>query len=226
MAKGNAIIGDFSGKLGNLVAYSIRGTQLLRVYQPKVYNPRTARQQWSRDAFNLVRQMMHALIPTLKEGFQGVDPVYTYQIGIGRNIRAVSGTTPVLDYSLVRVSEGNAPSASFGAPSGTQGTSVSFSVTTTPACFTDPAGNPVNYGIVGVAYAPDAGASSMAATVLKSDGTVEIPIPPAWSGLRVHVYAFGVQFTDSANGITTNAIPWKRGGRVSPSSYLGQTAIA
>lgn len=226
MAKGNAIIGDFSGKLGNVVAYTIRGVQLIRVYQPKVYNPQTARQQWSRQAFNLVRQMMHSLIPTLKEGYQNVNPVYTYQIGIGRNIRAVSGVTPVLDYSLVRVSEGNAPSASFGAPTGTQGTSVSFSVTTTPDCFTDPAGNAVNYGIVAVAYAPDAGASSMVATVITGDSNVSIPIPPAWSGLRVHVYAFGVQFTDSANGINTSAIPWKRGGRVSPSTYIGQTTIA
>lgn len=226
MAKGNAIIGDFSGKLGNVVAYTIRGEQLLRVYQPKVYNPQTARQQWSRQAFNMVRHMMHTLIPTLKEGFQGVNPVYTYQIGIGRNIRAVSGTTPVLDYSLVRVSEGNAPSASFGAPTGTQGTSVSFSVTTTLDCYTDPAGNAVNYGIVAVAYAPDAEASSMVASVINDDSDVSIPIPPAWSGLRVHVYAFGVQFTDSANGVKTNAIPWKRGGRVSPSTYLGSTTIA
>lgn len=75
MAKGS-IVGNLKGKLGNMVAYSIknsknRETQGFRVYQPSVRNPKSYKQCVQRMRMKPINNFYRALKNVIDRGWQG-----------------------------------------------------------------------------------------------------------------------------------------------------------
>lgn len=77
MGKGLGLIGNFTGKVGNVVGYNIRNsstkaTQGIRAYQPSVRNPRSYAQTLRRLRFKPVNNFARALRGIIERGFEGV----------------------------------------------------------------------------------------------------------------------------------------------------------
>lgn len=77
MAKGTGLIGNFKGKFGNAVGYSLKDsnnkqTQGIRVYQPVVRNPKTYAQATQRCIMKPINDFYRLMKPIIGRGFQGV----------------------------------------------------------------------------------------------------------------------------------------------------------
>lgn len=77
MAKGLGIIGNFKGKVGNIVGYNLKNsnnkqTQGLRAYQPVVRNPKTAAQAEQRAKMAPINATYRALKGIIDRGQEGV----------------------------------------------------------------------------------------------------------------------------------------------------------
>ena len=77
MAKGLGIIGNFKGKVGNIVGYNLKDsnnkqTQGLRAYQPVVRNPKTAQQAEQRAKMAPINATYRALKGIIDRGQEGV----------------------------------------------------------------------------------------------------------------------------------------------------------
>lgn len=77
MGKGLGIIGNFKGKVGNIVGYNLKDsnnkqTQGLRAYQPVVRNPKTARQAEQRAKMAPINATYRALKGIIDRGQEGV----------------------------------------------------------------------------------------------------------------------------------------------------------
>ena len=77
MAKGLGIIGNFKGKVGNIVGYNLKDsnnkqTQGLRAYQPVVRNPKTAAQAEQRAKMAPINATYRALKGIIDRGQEGV----------------------------------------------------------------------------------------------------------------------------------------------------------
>ena len=59
------ILGNFSGKVGNVVGGSWKGIGTLRAYNPIVSNPRTNAQVYNRDRFSVITEMASDLLSTV-----------------------------------------------------------------------------------------------------------------------------------------------------------------
>lgn len=73
MAKGIGLIGNFRGKVGNMVGYNLKDsnnkqTQGVRVYQPVVKNPKTAAQAEQRAKMAPINATYRALKPIIDRG--------------------------------------------------------------------------------------------------------------------------------------------------------------
>ena len=77
MAKGLGIIGNFKGKVGNIVGYNLKDsnnkqTQGLRAYQPVVRNPKTSRQAEQRAKMAPINATYRTLKGIIDRGQEGV----------------------------------------------------------------------------------------------------------------------------------------------------------
>lgn len=76
MAKGIGLIGNFRGKVGNMVGYNLKDsnnkqTQGVRVYQPIVKNPKTYAQAEQRAKLYPINTLYRALKPIIDRGQEG-----------------------------------------------------------------------------------------------------------------------------------------------------------
>lgn len=76
MAKGIGLIGNFRGKVGNMVGYNLKDsnnkqTQGVRVYQPIVKNPKTYAQAEQRAKLAPINALYRALKPIIDRGQEG-----------------------------------------------------------------------------------------------------------------------------------------------------------
>lgn len=76
MAKGTGLIGNFKGKVGNMVGYNLKDsnnkqTQGIRVYQPVVRNPKTYAQAEQRCIMKPINDFYRALKPIISRGYEG-----------------------------------------------------------------------------------------------------------------------------------------------------------
>ena len=77
MAKGIGLIGNFKGKVGNMVGYKLTdsnsgNTQGIRVYQPIVKNPKTAAQAEQRAKLAPINATYRALKMVIDRGNEGL----------------------------------------------------------------------------------------------------------------------------------------------------------
>lgn len=73
MAKGTGLIGNFKGKVGNMVGYNLKDsnnkqTQGIRVYQPVVRNPKSYAQAQQRCIMKPINDFYRALKPVISRG--------------------------------------------------------------------------------------------------------------------------------------------------------------
>lgn len=98
--------GRGTGKLGSMVYASVRGTQIVRQYNPIVYNPNTEKQSLQRARFSLLTKMAAMLSPALV--FQGREGLVTNRNAF---IKANSGKfaedEALLNFNNLALTSGN-----------------------------------------------------------------------------------------------------------------------
>lgn len=77
MAKGTGLIGNFKGKVGNMVGYNLKDsnnkqTQGIRVYQPVVRNPKSYAQAQQRCIMQPINQSYRLFKEVITRGYEGV----------------------------------------------------------------------------------------------------------------------------------------------------------
>lgn len=197
--KDNVFFYTGSGKAGNLVGQVRGGLQIFRAYQRNVRNPRTDAQVMQRAKLAVYSQYSKIFAAAINVGYKGMSNTLisprnawvkdNYALGV------VSGATPAslaIDPEAVRVSKGGLLNVQFGIPTGEiQDGHINIpvsSATLIPGYLEN--GDRVRVCV----YNPDfdlAVINDDRVTVENAIGSgVNIMIPAAWEGLRVHVYGF------------------------------------
>lgn len=241
MARTTGVIGTFNGKLGAAVFANRRGINYARAYQPKVANPKSARQEQSRTKMAIAVSVAKGMLEFIRDGFRLGYPTYQMQRAVGimipveNNIITVDGQSKNVEYgSLAKaLSADNMGSIGYdNAPSFVEEGEVGFEVVIPESMFYDVDGTAVGCGVEVCVYNPDAGASAIGRFVAEAPSsgasvlTASMKVPANWSGMRVHVYAFAKQIPNALNGIVSTVMPWKFPSRTSRCEYLGNGTIA
>ena len=111
----NSIFGRISGKVGDRIYSSWNGIPYVRAKAVKVNNPKTEAQVEQRAKFAAVIKFLQPLTAFLRIGFKRKNPTMSpFNAAMSYNFKnALTGTYPdyCIDYSQVRVSQGNLPGA-------------------------------------------------------------------------------------------------------------------
>lgn len=187
------VFGNYSGRIGNVVARIRQGRTVLSIYQHNVLNPRTSSQMAVRSKFALLSRAFSVLHSAVADGFHDLDGYETgnyYSSAIGYNYRndPFSGTYPnlTIDKSKLMIAQGVVD--------------LPFS----PACSADAETFTISWSDnsgLGNAEATDAVAVCIFNSAkrecvytrdnaVRSDRTCEITVPTSWTGDSVDVYIF------------------------------------
>ena len=239
MAKVVGLIGSAKGKIGNTVFVVRRGTQISRVYQPSVHNPKSKRQELSRAKMAAAVAGLKPLTRALRAGWSQLVPGYEFQkaisIAIPANNLIITQidplTPPRLQMSalapLMSASQLARP-ASTGAAFEVEST-VKYTISVPESAFYDEEGSSIGCGVVTVVINPaaeDAHVDFHALTAGSSNVNVSVSVPEAWSGMEVVVYCFLKQIPEASNGMQSNTYPWMFPAKTSGTLYLGEGTIA
>lgn len=238
MAKNIGLVGGFVGRFGNAVGYTNRGRQLIRVYQPKVFNPNTKRQQLTRDRFKILNSLARTANTGIGIGFNKVLAGFTRQAFIGRNMNQTFFKPTEASYNLnqLMLSDGPLPAPYRAQATVSAGNNITVPISGDVAALGyDADGTPMYVGVVVVAINEEAiGVSgdvacitktAMGSTVSTVPDSVVVNVPGAWSGTTVHVYAFFKQSAVPLNGIPASQWPWRTPFNASPTAYMGTVEI-
>ena len=106
------ILGDFSGKVGNVVGATWNGIGYMRSLPTKVRNPRTPGQLEQRMKFSMIGSLMKNLAPVLQIGYKNAASGKgrsTFSMAMSDNLKgAITGEYPdlTIDYPNVRLAKG------------------------------------------------------------------------------------------------------------------------
>ena len=209
-----------------------RGEQVVRWMPQTVKNPNTERQQLSRAKFKEAVTMSRIFNDALEVGLSGVKSqtlsarnefvkrIIPVSAGI---ISGTSADSVVTDVTLLQFSRGNLPNPRLGNARATSALQVDIpneGVPDIPSQY-----GPGEYGVVVVVFQADLGRS--VAVQVKPVGTtaLSVPVPAGWSGMDVHVYAFGKVIPTAKNGIPSATEPWMYPSEASTTMYLGSVSI-
>lgn len=239
MAKNIGLVGGFVGRFGNAVGYTNRGRQLIRVYQPKVYNPNTKRQQLTRNRFKVLNSYARALSTPIGIGFNRVLAGFTRQAFIGNNMdlsryEHPSDESPRLE--SLQFSDGPLAPPMSSTPQVSGGNSVSVAISAEDSSIGyDADGTPMYVGVVVVAVNESAIGSSLVSSVVTATEmgsevstvptSVSFSVPGSWSGSSIYVYAFFKQSAVPLNGIPASEWPWRTPFNASPTRFMGTAEI-
>lgn len=237
MAKNVGLIGSVRGKLGNAVFYTRAGRQCSRVYQPEVRNPKTKRQQTSREKMSAVVSALKPFVNVLRAGWGLIYPTYTFQRAVGMAIPVSAGVVEMTENGAVVdkpqlaavMSAGQLVMPTFSELDLATEETVSFTVTTTKNDFIDNGGAEIGCGVVVAIWNPSLGQVveySQALTDMDEAQEVNVVVPAVWSGTTVYVYAFLKQIPIAVNGVNTNTLPWMYPSRTSATTFLGNGSVA
>lgn len=240
MAKTTGVLGTFDGKLGSAVFANRRGINYARAYQPKVANPKSARQERSRAKMALAVKTAKGLLDFIRDGFRLSFPTYEMQRAVGIMIPVENGIITFANDTLSinwlnlgkALSEDNMGSISReGSPSFAEESEVSLQVGIPESMFYDTDGSSIGCGVVCCVYCPTVGTSAIGRVVASApvDGqslvNVTVKVPAQWSGLDSEVFVFAKQIPAAYNGIASNNYPWKFPSRTSRCEYVGHGII-
>jgi hypothetical protein len=125
-----SVIGQISGKVGQVVGSSWKGIAVLRVLASSVANPQTDKQLTQRQKWSVTIKFLKPLTEFLKIGFKDYAVKMSgFNAATKYNIKnALTGTYPniAIDYPNVLVARGNLPSALNQVASSTVAGTVKF----------------------------------------------------------------------------------------------------
>lgn len=225
-----------------MVAYTRRGVNLARQYQPNVTNPNTKRQQRSRRLFSIAHSISAGTASAVVMGYSAVSPTYERQNFVGKLI--MSGAISLsenmsevnIDWALVPISWGPlVPLRGVMVPDLETPEQVKFPLTAEMIadsnCLIDGV-TPINCLVFGVLVAENIGDCIMSLIGYKSESQQFslfengiIRVPSSWSGEDVQVYAFCKQSPTPKNGISMTTLPPRIRYRSSFATHLGKFQI-
>lgn len=237
MAKIFGINGKIVGKQGAAVYAVKNGIQIMRQYNPIVFNPNTKRQALARARFKLASRIAVALAPSNKISYalravMGKSGTNIQTSVLLKDPSPISGVNPLtltVAWDEVEVANGTLPvpsaiaACTFSEPLrvGTPVVDLSNILTTLPSGY--------GVGLVWVVYCPDMFESvtyPIAASAGGEVGAATINVPATWQGMNVHVYAYAKAIPESHLEIPTSEIPWRYPAQTSPSTYVGMGNIS
>lgn len=211
--KHNVLFYRGSGKVGNLVGYSMLGKQVFRAYQPEVSNPKTTAQENQRKKFNIMLDASRMFrwayrLGLVDEGRSRKRTAFAQFMSV--NFPFIMGSTPqtyVLDWTRVICSMGSLPGLMLDGDHIDQ-TSVPGEVSV------DIQENGMSYpGARGddeftlVAVCPDTGDGNIGSFEPRNQMTaLKTKIQRNWDGHDVYLYAFGVGRSGENYNVSSNTV--------------------
>lgn len=245
--KHNFVIGNTTGKLGNIVAYVRGGEQFARAYQPVVLNPRTPRQQMSREKLLMASQLSRSMSVPIRVGFgqEANGRVSARNIFTSKLIKSdvLVGQTPAtleIMYEELQISDGKAGVYPFNMEESnfTTPLQVGFKIDSNfdpwEASHTSD-GNSVDVALYLVVYNKSLGGCVFhtlfvkhkdSATWLIPDTAITVDVPGNWQGSYCETFAFTKQLPEALNGIAPDTLPYRYPGNSSKTQYCGAGRIA
>ena len=211
------IDGAVSGKVGQHVGRSWKGRPVLAIYQPNVANPNTSAQQIVRARMSKLGKLSSAFMVALNEGLQFTAKklrITNPNVFVSRNyseVTAQSADDVTVNYSGLKVAEGNLPEVSFGQVNFGDAQHLQISCPITGG--SDQPGADDNDDVYLCAYCPEKNQSVLGSPAKRSAASCAVNVPAAWDGMDVHVYGFAV----SANKVRPTA---------SATTYCGTGEVA
>jgi len=108
MARSDAsILGDFTGRIGNLVVYKLNGKTVMRIRPAGRTKKVTPRQKENREDFKYVMQFMQRLKPVINTGFHDVTQGrFAYHSAFSANLKAYKEAGKPEGLEWLKISEG------------------------------------------------------------------------------------------------------------------------
>lgn len=207
------VLGNWSGKVGNVVGRVRRGRTVIAVYQPAVNQPNTEGQLAARQRLSLISSFLRAIDGWLRYGFptsaqSGANTYWSAAVGANLRANPFSGTYPSVSIDFVKsvLSVGRlemvaAPSASLEAGS----VSVAWTDNSNLGFASE------EDTIAIIAYNPAKKQCVYnSAAARRTARTASLALPSAWSGDTVEVWI---------------AVRSEKGDVVSNSAHLGSFSL-
>lgn len=227
------ILGGGTGKLGESVFTNNAGRTIVRQYNPHVRNPRTVRQQNSRERFKLASELAKNYASVLPIGLPRIGALTSRNrftsavIPVSAGVITKDGSEYTIEYGSLPLSKGGMPVPSFQSASAEEAGKVQVTYTApynpTSTGYVPPM--PGQAGIVIVIQEEDSGVLLVEQSIDVTSGTIKVTVPASLSGLRVNVWAFAKWVPTAKNDITTTTTPWKYPSDQSDTSYLGTVVV-
>lgn len=223
------ILGDQSGKIGNVVGRVINGVQIYSAYSSHGNNPRTPKQLAARARFRAVMQLAKPLNGVVNIGLRlaasGIPMTSPTNIFTRRNNSLMqydaAARTATPDYEHLILSDGRTPSVVFSNASFSDPLTVKVSITSSSGSEFGAFDDDTVYVVV---YCPARDECTLG-TAKRSDTDVTVTAPPEWAGQSVYVWGFvkssvGEVLFVERTGVRLHV------GECSPTSYIATGVIA
>lgn len=211
--KHNVLFYRGSGKVGNLVGYSMLGKQVFRAYQPEVSNPKSTAQEDQRKKFNIMLDAARMFkwayrIGLVDEGRSRKRTAFAQFMSV--NFPFITGSTPQtyhLDWTKIICSQGSLPAVVLDSSHIDQ-TSIpgEVSVAVQDRCLDYP-GAREDDELALVAVCPDTGDGNIGGFDKRGEMIeLKTKIQSNWDGHEVYLYAFGVGRSGENYNVTSDTV--------------------
>lgn len=222
------VLGNQSGRIGNVVGKVVDGVQMYSAYTEAIKNPRTARQIAHRTKFAAIIKVGKALKSTVNVGLKNKAAtrrlMSPFDLFVKYNMQHVmydaESETTTVDYEKLRIASGCTPGVLFAQTTFAADQKVS-------AAFDgngDMPGTDADDMVYLIVYSPDLGKCHMA-TARRSTEGVTATLQAEWSGKRVHTWGFVRTSAKTAKTIEAFGVTLKPG-ECSDGAYLGSGIVA
>ena len=213
------ILGNFKGKVGNVVGSTWKGTGVMRIRAASIKNPNTERQQAQRQRFGLVGRFLQAHRYLINIGFKAYSPGITAgNAAMSYNLaNAISGEFPeqAVDMTKVQISRGTL--APLTAPEITSSSPATLEVAWSNNSGMSNANETDHLSVS--CYDADSGeAVYFLNCASRADGNVTLSLPAEWSGRSLQVLAFFNSLKNPSDTVSREM--------VSNTGYAGSVVLA
>lgn len=207
--RGN-LFGNFQGKLGLAYGRMVHGVNLgaaMPTKRPKDYQYTSAEKD-RQFRFKTLAQLASVFQPAndlgLKAKAKQMGPLVSpFDAFMNINASAVSvrGGEAEVDYGSLICSAGKMPAVAFGNPSFAEPGRVSVSYGTSA----DQPGTDAADKVYCILYQPDTNQAIISAGTARTEGTIDVRTPGAWTGMTVHVYGFAIGGGNDNMGVASDS---------------------
>jgi hypothetical protein len=185
------ILGGFSGKVGNIVGSSWKGTNVMKIRPSSVTNPNTVKQQNQRLRFALVGRFLQAHRNLVNIGFNAYKPgMSATNAAMSYNLsNAITGEFPDLgiDFSKVQLSRGSLNLLTQALVTAPEPSAVLINWSDNSGSMNALDSDQLSVGL----FDPESGDSVYFINCAsRADANISLGTPAEWSGRIVQVLAF------------------------------------